>query len=63
MQHMTTIYDDKQVLIITHKLGDISIDKKNHYLKARCIGQEGFKQQMRLLKQIYRGMTPYDDEE
>ena len=52
---MTTIYDDKEVLIITHDLGDIQLDRRHKILKARCVGSEGFKEQIALLKAIYNG--------
>jgi len=59
---MTTTYEDHNVLIITNKHGDIQIDSHNKSMKIRCIGHEGWKQQMKTLKGLQRGML-YEDEE
>lgn len=40
---------DDDVVIIRHDLGDLQFDKRNHYMKGRCVGRQGFQEQMLLL--------------
>lgn len=48
-----TITDDNTddgIIIIRHDLGDVQIDQAKGYMKGRCVGREGFKEQMVILQ-------------
>lgn len=50
---MTTMYDDKRVLVITTENGDLQLDRQAKYAKGRCKGLNGFKEQIAILKELY----------
>lgn len=51
-----TVVDDNiddGVIIVRHDLGDVMIDQHHRFIKGRCIGRDGFVEQMNILSLLH----------